>query len=205
MALKKIKKLLMDSKSPASLIFIVIMIVVYIITGILSMNFVNIDPSVIRDLGSDSWFYIKRGQIWRFITPAFFHFNIRHLLGNLYGMIVYATQVETLMGTGNFIILFFLSTISATIFSNLGYLFNVNGAGASGPIYGIIGALLILAWKIKDKIGIGYLAGFIFYMIFMIYGSINDAVFGSSAVNHWAHIGGFIVGLLFTKFVYGKK
>lgn len=202
---KKINALLKGNKSKASFILMGLMVIVYIITAIMSLNFKNINPVLIERLGSDTWYYIRRGQIWRFISPAFFHFNFKHLLSNLYGMLIYATTVETLIGTGNFLILFFFSTFMGVIFSNLGYMFKVNGAGASGAIFGIVAANLILAWKIRDKMGIGYLASLAAYVAFLIYTTFNQAILGKGSVNHWAHIGGFIAGLIFIRFLYGNK
>ena len=80
-------------------------------------------------------------QIWRYLTAIFLHGSITHLAFNLFALLFFGLVLEKLMGSKKFLITFLLSGILANIIS---VNFYNSSLGASGAIYGIIGATTLL-------------------------------------------------------------
>ena len=116
-------------------------------------------------------------QIWRFISSIFLHGGLAHLVYNLFALAFFGSILERLIGGRRFLIVFFVSGILANIVS---VNFYISSLGASGAIFGIIGALIFvrplqtvwafglpmpiflagIAWAIGDIIGaVGFLSG----------------------------------------------
>lgn len=86
---------------------------------------------------------VKRGEVWRLVTPIFLHFNILHILFNMYMFMHFGMMVETLRGSWRFL----LMVLVIAVLSNLGeYSFggqDFSGTpmfgGMSGVVYGLFG------------------------------------------------------------------
>jgi len=81
------------------------------------------------------------GEIWRFLTSIFLHANLSHLVLNLFALIMFGLILEKLIGSKRFLIIYFSAGILANIFA---VFFYSNSLGASGAIFGIIGALAVI-------------------------------------------------------------
>ena len=90
---------------------------------------------------------IQNHQYYRLITHFFLHFGFDHLVNNMVSLLILGYSLEMEMGKVRFIILYFLSGILAGITS---IVYNIYvgqesiSCGASGAIYGLMGALLIM-------------------------------------------------------------
>lgn len=80
-------------------------------------------------------------QIWRFVTAVFLHGGAGHLLYNLFALALFGSMLEKLIGSRKFILIFFLTGIIANLIS---INFYYSSLGASGAIFGIIGALIVI-------------------------------------------------------------
>ncbi|MBU0760911.1 MAG: rhomboid family intramembrane serine protease [Nanoarchaeota archaeon] len=87
-------------------------------------------------LNSSAW-----TQPWRFITSIFLHANIVHLLYNLLALALFGSILEKFIGGKRFLLIFFVSGILANLLS---INFYSSSLGASGAIFGIIGALIVI-------------------------------------------------------------
>ncbi|KAH7104660.1 rhomboid-domain-containing protein [Auriculariales sp. MPI-PUGE-AT-0066] len=132
-------------------------------------------------------------QWFRFITPIFLHAGIVHILLNMFAQFTLSAQIERLMGSAGFFILYF----AAGIFGNvLGANFALIGSpsiGASGAILGTVGVLwvdLIAHWNIEDRPKRKLLFLAIDLIVVVAIGYIP---FG---VDNFAHLGGYFMGLL---------
>ena len=83
-----------------------------------------------------SWF-----QPWRFLTSIFLHSNIIHLIFNLFALLLFGTILEKFISGKRFLLVFFITGILANLIS---INFYNSSLGASGAIFGILGALVIL-------------------------------------------------------------
>jgi len=86
---------------------------------------------------------LDQGEWWRLITAAFLHGNLLHLAMNMFVLWIVGAPVEQAVGRGRFLVLYLVSGLAgsagALIFSP-----NAITVGASGAIFGILGAALVL-------------------------------------------------------------
>ncbi len=80
-------------------------------------------------------------QLWRFITAIFLHGGLTHLLLNLFALFLFGTFLEKFVGSNKFLAVFFVSGILANAIT---VFFYSSSLGASGAIFGIIGALIFV-------------------------------------------------------------
>ncbi len=149
--------------------------------------------------GIDSWFLnafctygplIRGGQYYRLITGAFLHANLLHFLFNMYALYIIGSQLESFMGKIRYILIYFFSILTASLFSMiLGG--NVASIGASGAIFGLMGALLYFGYHYRVYLG-NVIRSQIIPLILL------NLLFGFIApgVDNAAHIGGLIGGAL---------
>lgn len=87
-------------------------------------------------LTSDSF-----AEPWRFVSAIFLHGGLGHLLYNLFALLLFGSILEKKIGSRNFLALFFVSGIFANLIS---VFFYPSSLGASGAIFGVIGALVLV-------------------------------------------------------------
>ncbi|PIN89751.1 hypothetical protein COU60_02990 [Candidatus Pacearchaeota archaeon CG10_big_fil_rev_8_21_14_0_10_34_76] len=116
-------------------------------------------------------------EVWRFVASIFLHGGVGHLLYNLFALMLFGSVLEALIGGKRFIFVFFVTGIIANLIS---VNFYSSSLGASGAIFGVIGALIFvrplqvvwafslpmpifvagILWAIGDIIGaVGFFAG----------------------------------------------
>ncbi len=134
---------------------------------------------------------IANGQIWRFIFPIFIHVDAVHLLVNMYSLHAVGPSVEAFYGKERTTIVYLLSGISGIAFS---LAFNPSpSAGASGAIFGIVGALALFLFRHRDLFG--SVAKSQLTRIGMVL--LLNLVLGFSAmIDNWGHVGGLLGGIL---------
>ncbi len=131
------------------------------------------------------------GQIWRLLTCAFIHIGLIHLLVNMYSLSIIGYQVETYVGKWKYLVIYLVSAISGALFSLVGEA-SVS-AGASGAIFGLLGALLYFGYHYRL-----YLNSVLKNQIIPII-IINLGIgFLIPGIDVLAHIGGLIGGYLIT-------
>ena len=81
------------------------------------------------------------GQYWRFVSAIFLHGGLAHLLYNIFALVLFGSILERLIGGRRFLAVFFITGILANLFS---VNFYSSSLGASGAIFGVIGAIIIL-------------------------------------------------------------
>lgn len=145
--------------------------------------------AAITALGAKENHLIATGQYWRLVTPIFLHYDLSHLFFNCYGIFIYGSIVEKLYGRVKYVILYLTAGIMGCLFS---YLFSIPPSiGASGSVFGLLGALLYFRQRWKDIFR--RLFG---PSLFIIIGANLFFGFTSSGVDNWGHIGGLIGGFL---------
>lgn len=186
-----------DVFSPKRIIFTniisLICILMYVIVGIYGNNFFNFDANVLAKFGANNILLVKNGEIWRLLTCAFLHVGLIHLVVNMYSLRVIGPSVEGLIGKGKFVFIYLISAISASLMSLVFVDSNIVSVGASGAIFGLMGALLYFGYHyrlyLNDAIKTQIIPVILFNLIigFMMPG-----------IDNGAHIGGLIGGYLAT-------
>ena len=90
---------------------------------------------------------VSTGQWWRLLTAGFLHGSILHLLFNVYILWVLGSQIESILGKTKFIVIYFVSLIGGSLASFLFSPFGTYSIGASGVIFGLMGAMLVVGRK----------------------------------------------------------
>ena len=96
--------------------------------------------------------YVAHGDWWRLITSAFLHENLLHIGFNMLALWWFGGAVEEYLGRARFIGLYF----AAGLAGSAGALLQSPTTpvlGASGAIFGILGAMLILEWQATGRLG----------------------------------------------------
>lgn len=174
-------------------IIMLICMAMYFVVAIYSNNFINFDVGILTSFGANNIVLVKHGQIWRLITCAFLHVGFIHLLVNMYSLRVIGPSVEALIGKWKFVFIYLISSVSASLMSLVFTEANIVSAGASGAIFGLMGALLYFGYHyrlyLNDAIKTQIIPVIVFNLLigFMI-----------SGIDNGAHIGGLVGGYLAT-------
>lgn len=135
---------------------------------------------------------IRYGQYYRLITGAFIHSGLWHLLFNCYTLYVIGSQIESYLGKAKYTVIYFVSILFASLLS---ITFNGNTAsvGASGAIFGLMGALLYFGYHYRVYLGNVMKSQIVpLILLNLLFGFIV------TGVDNAAHIGGLIGGALIT-------
>ncbi|MBU3181810.1 rhomboid family intramembrane serine protease [Clostridium psychrophilum] len=173
---------------------IAINVIMYLVTAYLSLVYAkgsifNSDINVLIMLGAKVNNLISQGQYYRFVSCMFLHGGIVHIGVNMYSLYAIGPMVERVYGKVKYIAIYFISGICASIFS---YVFSTDvSIGASGAIFGLLGAVLILAIKSKEKTGSGFIKSILSVICINIF-------IGATMPNidNFAHVGGLLGGML---------
>jgi membrane associated rhomboid family serine protease len=131
---------------------------------------------------------VANGGWWRLITAAFLHASVIHIGFNMYVLWAIGSPVENYLGRARFLALYFVSGLAgsagALVVTPLGFTL-----GASGAIFGILGALLIIEWQVTGRLAGNALTWIV----------INLALsFAIPNISIGGHVGGLIGGILVT-------
>ena len=172
-------------------IIVLLCVVMYIISAFISKNFFMFDVNTLVKLGANNLLLVQQGQIWRLFTCAFLHVGFIHLIVNMYSLLVIGTQVETFIGKFKMLFIYLVSIITASLLSLVFAENSIVSVGASGAIFGLMGALLYFGYHYRL-----YLSNAIRYQIVPII-LLNLLIgFSLSGIDNAAHIGGLIGGYL---------
>lgn len=162
-------------------------------------------------------------KIWQPLTYMFFHGGFSHLLGNMFALFIFGSNIEYYMGSQRFLQYYLFTGIGAALLyaginslemQTLGvdsepywYMASTPMIGASGAVFGLLIAfgmlfpnielyLLFIPFPIKAKYFVT------FYGLYELYlGSTQT----QSSVAHFAHVGGLIAGFILLQFFGFKK
>jgi hypothetical protein len=148
-------------------------------------------------------------RLFTFVTSMFTHADLWHLGGNMLYLHIFGDNIEDSFGHGRYFLFYFLSGFAASVFFILTNISSsIPAVGASGAISGVLGAYLILypkarvltlvllGWITLVPIPAIFLLGF-WFIFQLLYGMLTLELGAVTSIAYWAHIGGFIAGLVF--------
>lgn len=148
-------------------------------------------------------YLIGRHEYYRLFTCMFLHFGYIHLAYNMLALYLLGEYVEYSFGKARYLILYLLSGLGASLFSLVFALLkenNVVSAGASGAVFGVIGALLYLVIHHKGRFYNITLPKLLLMIGYSIFSGLTSA-----GIDNAAHLGGLITGFLLAVLLYRKK
>lgn len=168
-------------------------IVTYIIVGMLILiyllNFVFGQNNIINLFAVYGPYIRKYHEYYRLITGAFLHGNLFHLFSNCYALLIIGRQVESFYGKKKFLIIYFMSLLMGSLLSIT--LSETASVGASGAIFGLMGALLYFGYFYRVYIGSTWKDNILPVIILNLILS-----FIVPGIDYFGHIGGLIGGIL---------
>jgi membrane associated rhomboid family serine protease len=132
---------------------------------------------------------VANGGWWRLITAGFLHANVLHIGLNMLILWLVGSPLEEMLGRGRYLLLYFVSLLAGSAGALLQAPL-VTTVGASGAIFGLFGALLVLEYFATGQIVGGQAFGLI--VINLIFS------FTFSNISWGGHIGGLVGGILGT-------
>ncbi len=143
-------------------------------------------------------------ESYTFLTSMFLHGGFMHLAGNMLFLFIFGDNLEDYLGHFGLLVFYLLCGVGGT-FAQIAVdpSSGVHNLGASGAIAGLMGGYLILFPKAKVDV-------FAFFMIFslpafvvlgiwialQLFGGFGSLGTDGGGVAYWAHIGGFVAGIV---------
>ncbi len=149
-------------------------------------------------------------QVSHLITSMFLHGSWLHLLGNMWFLQLFGNNVEDSMGRARFIVFYLASGVAAAL---LQVLLNPAAAvpmvGASGAISGVMGGYLLLYPRVRvfAFVPVGFFlmsialpawTMLVYWFLIQLLGGFAS-IGRAGGVAFWAHVGGFVAGLVLVK------
>lgn len=164
----------------------------------LELNGGSTDTATLIKYGAKFNPLIYSGQWWRFITPVFLHIGFMHLAMNSLALYFVGVAVEQIYGNIRFAFIYLFAGVTGFIAS---FLFSANvSAGASGAIFGCIGALLFFG-AIYPRIFFRTMG--INLIVILLANLLFD--FSAQGIDNAGHFGGLAGGFLAAGMVFFPK
>ena len=149
-------------------------------------------PDVLVRLGANVAVLVRQGEWWRLLASMFLHIGLAHLLLNAWALYQLGALFEIWLGSSRLLLVYFGSGVVASLTS---VLWRGEGlsAGASGAIFGVLGALVAFLLRRRDRLT-GAARQLLVQLV--IWAGIN-VVFGltNPGIDNAAHLGGGVAGL----------
>lgn len=190
---KTIEKIFSYKKPIITYALIAICIVIFVMMYLFGNGSSNAETLI--NFGANYDLLTKNGEYHRLFTCMFLHIGIMHLLCNMYSLYIIGKEIENLFGKWKFLIIYILSGICGSLLS-LAFSNNTISAGASGAIFGLLGALLYFGYYYRTYLGATIRSSVIpVILINLIIGFLNPTI------DNAGHIGGLIGGILVSMLV----
>jgi rhomboid protease GluP len=187
--------------APITPALIVANAIMFVIATALGGGLLVSDPAVMIRLGTDYTPLTLGGQWWRLLTSTFLHFGLLHIALNMWALYVNGLVAERIFGSVRYLVIYLVAGLTGSVSSLLWHPI-VNGAGASGAIFGVLGSLLAFFLLRKGGLPASVAkaqrtsAG-----VFVVYSLLNGVRYGG--IDNAAHlgglVGGFVMGLILAR------
>ena len=148
--------------------------------------------------------YVAEGdEYYRLFTCMFLHFGFEHLMNNMVVLLIVGWNLEMAVGKVKYLFLYIGSGLCGNVISAIWDIQTGEyavSAGASGAVFGMIGALLYVALRNRGRIGDISGRGIAFMVIVTLYYG-----FSNTGVDNAAHVGGLLSGFLLAVLLYRKR
>jgi rhomboid protease GluP len=169
----------------------ILLAIIILVFGLQTLAGGSTETEVLVRLGAKANWRIAAGEYWRLFTAMFLHIGVIHLAFNGYALFAIGTELERLIGWQRYLAIYILAGLIGNLAS---YAFSFSlAAGASGAIFGLIGALAAYflmhrkelgSWGQRRLINIGILIAINLFLGFT-----------QPGIDNMAHMGGLVTGL----------
>ncbi|HUP27087.1 MAG TPA: rhomboid family intramembrane serine protease, partial [Chloroflexia bacterium] len=137
---------------------------------------------------------VYQGEWWRLITSTFLHAGILHIFLNGSALYFIGMDLEAFVGKARFAAVYAISGLGGSVASFIFSPFNVPGVGASGAIFGLIGALAVYFGLHRRLLGARGNAQFRSILLVIVL-NLGFGFSGILPIDNSAHLGGLIAGV----------
>ena len=181
-------------------IIILLNVLIFIIVEVTGSS---LDTGHMLKFGAMNWeLALRWNEYYRLFTYMFLHFGISHLFNNMIVLAFVGENLEKEIGKIKYLIIYFGAGIIAGIVS-MGYNMlkgsNAVSAGASGAIFGVVGAMVYVVAINKGRLEKISTRQLLLFVLLSFYGGLT-----STGIDNAAHIGGFIAGVLLATLMYRR-
>lgn len=178
---------------------LIINVIVFLLSDLFQME-------VLYVKGQMQWKTVfEDGEYYRLFTCMFLHYGIDHLAGNMIALYAFGDMIESRMTRPRYLILYVLAGLGGSLASCFYFHYFTEmdpfSAGASGAIYGLMGAMLVMLLRYPEIRRRQYGARFGIFILYMIYSFVR----AGDSVNVAAHAGGFVCGAILFLILDRKK
>ncbi len=146
---------------------------------------------VMRTSGSQAFEDIRKGQIWRLVSPMLIHMDILHIVFNMMWLWQFGVFLETRFGSWKYLGMVLIFSAVANVVQ--AWFVGTSFGGMSGVNYGMFGFLMMRSWLHPDpgyKLRKEIVAWMLIWLVVCMTGRMGPVA------NH-AHVGGFLCGGIF--------
>ncbi len=144
-----------------------------------------------------------QGEYHRLISAMFLHFDLSHIVFNMFSLYLFGTAVEAQFGHLRFALIYGLGGLTGSIMSAI--LSGGFSVGASGAVFAVFGAEMIYIYqhrKLLGEHGRRLLRNLVFIAALNFgFGIVSSFGLGTVSIDNWGHIGGFLGGMLLTWYI----
>ena len=185
---KRVESIFSMKKPIITYLIMIICVIMFCVTFILGNGPTDINTLI--KLGANASYFTKNGEFYRLFTCIFLHAGFAHILCNMYSLYVIGPQVESFFGKLKYLFIFIFSGISGSILSLAFASDNLVSVGASGAIFGLLGAICYFGYHYRVYLGNVLKSQIIPVIVLNLF--IGFCVAG---IDNFAHIGGLIGGV----------
>jgi membrane associated rhomboid family serine protease len=182
---------LVSHRAPVARLLVIALVVAYVTALLLPEQQLDLRFAKINER-------IREGEIWRLVTMMFVHAGLMHLFFNTSALSEFGRTVENLYGPRRFLAIFFGAGIAGAVASFLAT--PTPSVGASGGIFGLIGALLAFGLRHRPSLPAAARQRFTIQMGLCLAVNLGLGLL-STFIDNAAHLGGLVGGALIASWV----
>jgi len=194
-------------KTPVTYGLVILCVCVYVTTAFGTNHVFGFDGRSLISVGSNFGPYTTDGDWWRLLTSMFLHVGVIHLAFNMWALSSFGPVVERLYGSVSYALIYLVAGIAGSM-ASVSWSPAINSVGASGAIFGLLGALIATQMRSDGSVPNSVLrplrnSSLIFTGCALLAGLL------SSEVDNAAHLGGvaagFLMGLALSRPITGLR
>lgn len=136
---------------------------------------------------------LREGEYWRLLTATFLHAGLLHLAFNMIGLWEAGRQICRWYGNGQFLFIYLGAALGGSALSLHFSAQQAVSVGASGAVFGVLGAVLVALWRHRERIPAPIAKRLMGSQgVFVVYALTQGL--GKTGVDNAAHVGGLLAG-----------
>lgn len=142
------------SRPIVTIVLVALNVLVFVGTIVQSRSIMAVTDSDIFYTGVLVPGLVAQGEWWRLVTTGFLHFGLLHIALNMIALWMLGQQLEPVLGRWRFLAMYLISLLGGSAAIMLFYPAGGAVAGASGAVFGLLGAFLIVLIRLRMPVSL---------------------------------------------------